>query len=108
MKTQSFLVDFVKDYGLKEGIIISELCRRTCLSGSAPCCFSVADCMRIFGYMTEKQIRTALNKLLARRCVGQADVKKSFDRTVRFRVSDAVKLAYLDAVISGELYERIS
>jgi hypothetical protein len=108
MKTQTLLVDFVKNYGIKEGIIISELCRRTGLAGNAPCCFSVAGCTAIFDYMTEKQIRTALNNLLARGCILRTGFGNTPDRTIRFRVSNTTYITYFDAVTINKLYADIS
>jgi hypothetical protein len=101
-------VDFVKNYGIKEGIIISELCRRTGLAGNAPCCFSVAACTAIFDYMTEKQIRTALNNLLAHSCIRRAGSGNTPDRTIRFQVSNAAYQTYFNAVTINELYTDIS
>jgi hypothetical protein len=102
MKTQTLLVDFVKDYGIKEGIILSELCRRVCLNGSSAYRFSVPDCTRLFDYMTEKQIRTSLNRLLERGCIRRADPSKNLDRTIRFLVSGPAYNAYFGAVIGNE------
>jgi hypothetical protein len=108
MKTQTFLVDFVKNYGIKEGVIISELCRRTVLSKITPACFSIADCSAIFDYFSEKQIRTALNNLLAHGCIRRAGLRNTPDRTIRFQVSNAAYRSYFRAVTGNELYAEIS
>jgi hypothetical protein len=58
--------------------------------------------------MTEKQIRTALKNLLERRCIRHADIKRSFDRTVRFQVSNEIYQAYFTAAVGGGLCVGIS
>jgi hypothetical protein len=102
MKTQTLLVDFIRGYGVKEGVILSELCRRVCLNGNAACCFSVPDCTRLFDYLTEKQIRTSINRLLEHGCIVHAGPRDNFDRTIRFRVSDKAYRSYFNAVIGNE------
>jgi hypothetical protein len=102
MKTQILFVDFVKDYGLKEGIILSELCRRTLLNGSAAYHFSVIDCARFFEYLSEKQLRTVFRNLLGHNCICKISAKKAFNRTMHYQVSSTAYQAYFNAVIAPE------
>jgi hypothetical protein len=102
MKTQLLFADFAKDYGLKEGLILSELCRRTCLQGGSLFHFSAIDCIRLFDYLTEKQIRMALNNLLRRRGIGKVSLEKAFNRTIHFQVSNAACQSYFNAVSGSE------
>jgi hypothetical protein len=65
MKTHMVVIEFAKKYGIKEGLILTELCRRAYGSDVNAVPFSVSQGKAFFPYMSEKQIRLALDNLKA-------------------------------------------
>jgi hypothetical protein len=63
------IVEFARKYGIKEGSILTELCRRMRLSGAADIPFSVSLGRKHFPYLTEKQMRTSLENLKEQGCI---------------------------------------
>jgi hypothetical protein len=63
MKTHLVIVDFARKYGIKEGLILTELCRRMQVSVTAAMPFSVSIGKKHFPYLSEKQIRLSLAHL---------------------------------------------
>jgi hypothetical protein len=72
MKTHRVIVEFARKYGIKEGIILTELCRRMKVSGTAAIPFSVSIGKQHFPYLTEKQIRISLTHLREQGCIVSA------------------------------------
>jgi hypothetical protein len=105
MKTHSVVVEFAKKYGIKEGIILTELCRRAYASGGAAVPFSVSMGKAFFPYISEKQIRLALDNLKA---LGGISVsvpeEPSVDRTLSYGVDKNAYAYYLDILNIGRLF----
>jgi hypothetical protein len=100
MKTHIVIVEFARKYGIKEGLILTELCRRMKVSGTAAIPFSVSLGKEHFPYLTEKQIRLSLANLREQGCVRRAYEKERYmDRTSLFLINDKVYQYYLQVMI---------
>jgi hypothetical protein len=100
MKTHIVIVEFARKYGIKEGLILTELCRRMKVSGTAAIPFSVSLGKEHFPYLTEKQIRLSLANLREQGCVTRAyEKKRAMDRTSLFLINDKVYQYYLQVMI---------
>jgi hypothetical protein len=100
MKTHLVIVEFARKYGIKEGLILTELCRRMRDSGTATIPFSVPLGREHFPYLSEKQIRLSLAKLRQQGCVRRAyEKERTMDRTSLFRLNDKVYQYYLQVMI---------
>jgi hypothetical protein len=103
MKTHLVIVDFARKYGIKEGLILTELCRRVKVSGAAAVPFSVSLGREHFSYLTEKQIRLSLARLREQGCIGRAyEQEKTVDRTSLFRINSKVYQYYLQVIIADQ------
>ncbi len=102
---QFFVISFAEKYGLKESLILTELCKQTHTAGSSHVSLSVLECSRIFAYMSEKQIRITLKKLIE---IGSISIyepdQKTFDRTLQYQVQDEIYQTYLQAVTSLQFF----
>jgi hypothetical protein len=100
MKTHLVIVDFARKYGIKEGLILTELCRRMQVSGTAAIPFSVSLGKEHFPYLTEKQIRLSLACLREQGCIRRAyEQERTIDRTSRFHLNNNVYRYYLQVMI---------
>ncbi len=110
MKTYSFITAFAEHYGLKEGIILTELCRKTHLSGIPAILFSVPECRRQLHFLTEKQIRRAIKNLQEQQCICVCQNSiKGFNRTLSYTVADDIYKIYLEAISAVQvLYGQIA
>ncbi|MDR0388082.1 MAG: hypothetical protein LBH57_08600 [Treponema sp.] len=108
MKTHIVIVEFARKYGIKEGLILTELCRRMQVAGTAVIPFSVPIGKQHFPYLTEKQIRLSLARLREQGCVRRAyEQERTMDRTSMFHLNDKVYQYYLQVMIleQGRLAE---
>jgi hypothetical protein len=100
METHLVIVDFARKYGIKEGLILTELCRRMRLSGTAAIPFSISLGKGHFPYLTEKQIRLSLARLREQGCIKRAyEQEKTIDRTSLFQINNKVYQYYLQVMI---------
>jgi hypothetical protein len=100
MKTHMVVIEFARKYGIKEGLILTELCRRMRLSGTAAIPFSVSLGKEHFPYLTEKQIRISLAHLQEQDCIKRSYEKdKTIDRTAMFQINSKVYQYYLEIIL---------
>jgi hypothetical protein len=103
MKTHLVIVEFARKYGVKEGLILTELCRRMRVTGKADIPFSVSIGKEHFYYLSEKQIRISLANLREQGCVSRISEKeRTVDRTSRFQVNNQVYQYYLQIIIAEQ------
>jgi hypothetical protein len=103
MKTHLVIVDFARKYGIKEGLILTELCRRMQVSGTAAIPFSVSIGKEHFPYLSEKQIRLSLAHLRQQGCVKRAyEQEKSMDRTSLFQINNKAYQYYLQIMLTEQ------
>ena len=108
MKTHMVVIEFARKYGVKEGLILTELCRRMRLSGAAAIPFSVSLGKEHFPYLTEKQIRISLARLRDQGCIRRSyEQDKTVDRTSLFQINNKVYQYYLEIILveQGSLTE---
>jgi DNA-binding transcriptional regulator PaaX len=104
MKTHLVMVEFARRYGIKEGLILTELCRRMRVSGEADIPFSVSAGKEHFYYLSEKQIRVSLAKLREQGCVRRVyEKERTVDRTSHFQINSRVYQYYMQ-IITAEQY----
>jgi hypothetical protein len=104
MKTHIVIIDFARQYGIKEGLILTELCRRAYISETQIMPFSVTIGKDFFPYMSVKQIRLSLQNLRAAGCIEiYSEMKMSFDRTRQYRINDIVFQNYIQAMLFQQL-----
>jgi hypothetical protein len=101
--TENFMVEFTKEYGLKEGIILSKLCGiMNSKDSNELFVFTIEDLQRWFKFLTEKQIRTGIGNLLNRNGVKlYDDGSRNFSRTLNYIVNDRVFVKYLKILSQG-------
>jgi hypothetical protein len=103
MKTHIVIVEFARKYGIKEGLILTELCRRMQASGTAAIPFSVSLGKEHFTYLTEKQIRVCLANLRQQGCIRRAyEQERSMDRTSVFQINNKVYQYYLQIMLTEQ------
>jgi hypothetical protein len=103
MKTHLVIVDFARKYGIKEGLILTELCRRMQVSGTVAIPFSVSIGKEHFPYLSEKQIRLSLAHLREQGCVRRAyEQERSMDRTSLFQINSKVYQYYLQIMLTEQ------
>jgi hypothetical protein len=96
MKTHLVIVEFARKYGIKEGLILTELCRRMRVSGMAAIPFSVPLGREHFPYLSEKQIRLSLENLREQGCIRRTyEKERTMDQTSLFQLNDKVYQYYL-------------
>jgi hypothetical protein len=97
------IIEFAQKYGLKEGILLTELCRRMFVSESMVIPFSVSQGQLFFPYMSVKQLRLALQNL--KRTGAITPVKEdtpTFDRTRRYQIQTAPYQYYVQTVMAQQ------
>jgi hypothetical protein len=100
MKTHLVIIEFARKYGIKEGLILTELCRRVQASGSTDIPFSVTLGLEHFPYLTGKQIRLSLARLREQGCIMRAyEQERSMNRTSLFTINDKVYQYYLQIIL---------
>jgi hypothetical protein len=91
MKTHIVIVEFARKYGVKEGLVLTELCRRMKIAGTAAIPFSVSLGREHFPYLTEKQLRLCLAHLRQHGCIKRTyDKERGMDQTSLFQVNDKI------------------
>jgi hypothetical protein len=108
MKTHIVIVEFARKHGVKEGLVLTELCRRMKIAGTAAISFSVSLGKQHFPYLTEKQIRLCLANLREQGCIRRIyEKERGMDRTSLLQVNDKVYQYYLQVMImeQGRLAE---
>jgi hypothetical protein len=101
---ENFLVEFVKEYGLKEGIILTKLCEEADRRESDDrLAFTIEDLEKWFKYLTEKQIRTGVGNLLRNKGMEICETeKKEFSRVLHYMINDKVFMKYLKILTKQE------
>jgi hypothetical protein len=102
MKTHMVVIEFAKQYGIKEGLILTELCRRAYSSGVNAIPFSVSQGKAFFPYMSAKQIRLALDNLKAAGSIALICNAPTVDRTSNYSVQEAVGQFYANVITAHQ------
>jgi hypothetical protein len=103
MKTHMVVIEFARRYGIKEGLILTELCRRVYVSGVIAVPFSVSQGKDFFPYMSEKQIRLSLHNLKAAGCIAIAHNSPTVDRTQQYGIQESIYKFYTHILMSDQL-----
>jgi hypothetical protein len=103
MNTHIVIIEFAKKYGLKESLILTELCRRAYISGSEGIPFSVSQGASFFPYLSEKQIRLALQKLKTMGAISTVQGSPTLDRTMRYCIHKTVCQFYRQIIMANQL-----
>jgi hypothetical protein len=101
---EKFLVEFAKEYGLKEGIILSGLCEEMDKTDNEEFVFTLDGLGKRYRYLTEKQIRTGLSNLLNRKGIKLCEnVERDFSRTLYYTINERVMVRYLKIMNSWRI-----
>lgn len=95
MITHMVVIEFARKYGVKEGLLLTELCWRAYVSGVNRVPFSVSQGKAFFPYMSEKQIRLSLYKLLIAGGIAIAPKSPTVDRTRNYTIQENVYQFYV-------------
>jgi hypothetical protein len=103
MKTHMVVIEFARRYGIKEGLLLTELCRRAFVSGANTVPFSVSQGKAFFPYMSEKQIRLSLHNLKTSGCIAAAHSPPTVDRTQKYGIQENIYKFYVQIVTANQL-----
>jgi hypothetical protein len=103
MKTHMVVIEFARKYGVKEGLLLTELCRRAYISGEDTVPFSVSQGKAFFPYMSEKQIRLSLDNLKRAGSISAANGLPALDRTRRYYIQKNIYQFYLQIITASQL-----
>jgi hypothetical protein len=95
-----YVTPFIQKYGTRDGIILSELCQKEFESWKRGLGFCKQDCENAMPFLTGKQIRDGVEALLKNGCLERLQANPSFDRTVRYRINQAVFNDYMKALLN--------
>lgn len=99
------VIEFAKRFGVKEGLLLTELCRRTYSTGTEVIPFSISQGRKFFPYLTAKQIRLSLENLLRAGGIRPAlETRKSLDRTRSYQVDEKAFQYYLKIVLAQQFF----
>lgn len=105
MNTQMFIKSFAQHLGLKEGIILSEMCRIQMMK-KEEVLFSFQDLKKQLDFFSEKQIRTSLKKLIEKRCLSKTKKNTTFDRTLVYYINSSIFGVYLEETNYNRFYDH--
>jgi hypothetical protein len=104
MTMHVLIIDFALAYGVNEALILTELCRRTHISGDAAIPFSAGIGKEVFTYLTLKQIRLGLCKLRAAKAIQLVkQPQATMDRSYHYAIAEPVYQKYIQALVSRRL-----
>jgi hypothetical protein len=103
MKTHMVVIEFARMYGIKEGLLLTELCRRVYVSSKNAVPFSVSQGKAFFPYMSEKQIRLSLQNLKTAGCITIARGSPTVDRTRKYCIQETIYKFYAQIIMTDQL-----
>jgi hypothetical protein len=95
----TYITSFIKKYGPREGLILSELCQSQ-INAKDATEFKKQDCESILSFLSSKQIRTGITNLLKNGCVEQIQ-NVSFNRTAKYRIKQEILNHYMKSIIDN-------
>ena len=105
MKTHTIVIEFAKQYGIKEGLVLTELCRRAFNSGTNAIPFPVSQGLAFFPYLSTKQIRLSLQKLkLKGVIVPILPETQTFDRSCHYQIEETTYRKFQQIMIARQLF----
>jgi hypothetical protein len=97
MHTHKIITEFARQYGVKEGLVLTELCRRMLASKAASIPFSVSTGVKYFSCMSAKQVRLSLKNLVEKGGISvDKEKKQSVDRTSHYTIARWAYQHYLE------------
>jgi hypothetical protein len=98
----SYITPFIQKYGTRDGIILSELCRKEFESWKKGLGFCKQDCEDVMPFLTVKQIRNGIDTLLKNGCLERLPQDRSLDRTARYRINPEVFNKYMKTLFENK------
>ena len=105
--SNTYIPLFVRKYGTRDGLILSELCQKEFESRKEGPGFSKHDCENVLPFLTGKQIRSGINNLLKNGCI-EFIPNASFDRTAKYRIKQDVFNQYIKTLLEDTKAEEKS
>jgi hypothetical protein len=98
---ESFLAEFVKEYGLKEAVLLTKICDLMSRSDNEVV-FTIENLEGWFSYFSRKQIRTGVENLLKKKVLKLKDPEeKEFVRTLHYTINEKQFVKYLKILNQG-------
>jgi len=105
MKIHTVIIEFAMRYGIKEALILSELCRRAFTTGTMIIQFPVSLGKTYFPYMTVKQVRLSLLNLKAKGAILSISPKKqTIDRSCHYEIQEIVYHQFLQVIMAQQFF----
>jgi len=103
MKIHTVIVDFAMQYGIKEALILSELCRRAFKSGKMVIPFPVSMGTSCFPYMSTKQVRLSLTNLIGKGAILPVTLtEQTIDRSCHYEIADTTYHLFLKTITTQQ------
>jgi len=96
--SNTYIPLFVREYGVRDGLILSEICKKEFELWEKGIGFSKHDCENVLSCLTSKQIRSGINNLLKNGCI-EFIPNSSFDRTAKYRIRQDVFNQYVKTLL---------
>jgi hypothetical protein len=94
--TEKFITEFTREYGLKEGIMLSILCEEIRKTNKENIQFTMESIRKRLKYFTPKQLRTGVAHLLDRKGIKLCECgERDFSRTLYYTINEKVFVQYL-------------
>jgi len=101
MKVHTIIIEFAIQYGIKEALILSELCRRAYASGEMIIPFPVSQGKSWFPYMSIKQIRSSLANLKAKGVINPIPpLQQTTDRSCHYEIHETAYRQFQEIIIT--------
>jgi hypothetical protein len=98
----TYITPFIQKYGTRDGIILSELCKKEYESWKKGLGFCKQDCENVMPFLTTKQIRDSVDTLLKNGCLERLPSNASLDRTIRYRINPEVFNNYMKTLLENK------
>ncbi len=95
---RNYVEQFVTQYGLKNGIVLSEVCKAIYNSNGG--LITHTECLALMPFLTQKQIRTAMEKLVDIDCLNKETKCSGFKRETYYGINGADYHVFLKEYIS--------
>jgi hypothetical protein len=98
-----FSTRFATDYGLRDALILSEICAVTQYGGEGTEGVSGPELGRRFTYLSKEQIREALQSLKQHGVITGRRIQGKFTREIRYTPMAGISQKYVQAVMEDRI-----
>ena len=91
-----YIEEFVIKYGLKNGIVLTELCKG--VFNLHEKILTNNDCIKFLQFLTFKQIRIALEELVNKNCIIKETKHEGFKRESKYYINEEIYDVFLKEI----------